>query len=257
MKKAGSRRSEAPAGGFPTPSIVPAPAASRRPPAGFTLLEVLFAMGMVSIVAVSLFASLGTAYRAREHARAAMDPVHAVHVALEMAGEDLRGALPPAGILAGSFLGVRGTEGAGLADALEFYRVAPLSPAADRLRRSGGVEKVELSLGLLAGDPLPVLLRKRTANLLSPRTEEPEAEVLCRHVTSFGARYFDGTEWQEGWDSTTRENVLPGAVQLYLKVEWPARRSGAPTVYEATGIFVPSCAPPLSTGTSSGTGTGS
>jgi len=272
---------------------------------GFTLLEVLLAMALVSVVAVSLFASLGVAYRARESARSTMNPVRAVHVALETIGKDLSGALAPTGILAGSFLGVRSTAASGLADAIEFYRLAPLGPdllaatggavqgrpttgaagavqggppsatagAAQARSLSGivggwagasyvtgrvaGIQRVELSLGLLSGETLPALLRQTTSNLLAPVLVEPDVEVLCRNVTSFGARYFDGTYWQESWDSTTLDNTLPAAVQVYLRVEWPAWRSASPVVYEATRTFVLACRQESSSTASSSSSGGS
>jgi hypothetical protein len=80
-----------------------------------------------------------------------------------------------------------------------------------------------------------------SGNLLSPSQVDPQVEVLCRRVTSFGVRYFDGTLWQEEWDSTTLGDVLPAAVQVVLQVEWPGRRAEPPTVYQATRTFVLAC----------------
>ena len=198
-------------------------------------------MAMVAIIAASLFASLHTGYRARESATAAMDPARAVHVALEMIGKDLECALPPTGVLAGTFIGTRNVPGTGFADTLEFFRPVPLAIALDTASRVESVQKIELALLALDGDSQSTLVRGITGNLLSPTAQEPQMEVICRHVTSFGLRYFDGTLWQEVWDSTTLGNVLPAAVQVQIRVEWPVRRSTTPTVYEATRTFVLSC----------------
>lgn len=224
---------------------------------GFTLLEVILSMAMVAIIAASLFASLYTGYRARESATATMDPARAVHVALEMIGKDLECAMPPTGVVAGTFIGTRNIPGTGFADTLEFFRPAPLAIALDTDARVQSVQRIDLALITLTGDRLPSLVRGVTSNLLSPVTMEPEPEVLCRHVASFGLRYFDGALWQEAWDSTTLGNVVPAAVQVHIRVEWPVRRSTTPTIYEATRTFVLSCAqPPVTTDASTTGGSG-
>jgi prepilin-type N-terminal cleavage/methylation domain-containing protein len=228
-----------------------------REAAGFTLLEVLMAMAMMGIVAASLFASLGTAHKARESARSVMDPVQAVTVALDQLGKDIECALPPTGILAGSFLGGPLAGGAGDADALEFYRPAPLATATDLEARLLGIQLVDISVETVQGDSLPVLVRRVSSNLLAPVVEEPVPEILCRHVTGFEVYFFDGTIWQETWDSTTLDNILPSAVRVSLQVAWPRYRSDEPTVYSATRTFIPSCRPTNVTGTMSTSGTSS
>jgi prepilin-type N-terminal cleavage/methylation domain-containing protein len=236
------------------PALLERRGSASRQPGGFTLLEVLMAMAMMGIVAASLFASLGTAHKARESARSIMEPVQAVTVALELIGKDIECALPPTGILAGSFLGVPLAGTAGEADAMEFYRPAPLATATDLEGRVQGVQMIELSVETIQGEPLPVLVRRMSANLLAPVVEEPVAEILCRNVTGFDVYYFDGTIWQETWDSTTLDNILPSAVRISLQVAWPRYRSDEPTIYFATRTFLPSCRPTNVTGTTSTTG---
>ena len=66
--------------------------------------------------------------------------------------------------------------------------------------------------------PGMVLLRRVTRNLLATRVEDPEAEVLCRGVRSFDLMYYDGTDWQEDWDSAAHDNTLPLAVLITLEL---------------------------------------
>jgi hypothetical protein len=70
----------------------------------------------------------------------------------------------------------------------------------------------------------PVLTRRIMRNLLTQQVEEPEEEILCRNVRSFSLRYWDGTMWQDTWDSTQLENALPLAVEMTLVIEHPGQR---------------------------------
>ncbi|HOJ40614.1 MAG TPA: type II secretion system protein GspJ, partial [bacterium] len=88
-----------------------------------------------------------------------------------------------------------------------------LRPAAD-LETAPGIVKVEY---LLSEEPEPKLLRRLTVNLLSPEEPEPIEELLCQPVSSFTLRYFDGSQWLETWDSTTRGDCLPVAVEITIE----------------------------------------
>ena len=55
-------------------------------------------------------------------------------------------------------------------------------------------------------------------NLLRTTVEEPAEEVLCRGVRSLDLKYFDGTDWQDNWDSAARDNTLPLAVEVTLQL---------------------------------------
>ena len=74
---------------------------------GFTLLEVILALAMVSLVALSLYASLQTACKARERASLSIEPARAASVSMELFRQDVESALTPNGILAGPFIGRR------------------------------------------------------------------------------------------------------------------------------------------------------
>jgi type II secretion system protein J len=62
---------------------------------GFTLLELLVAMAMVAILAVSLYASIQITFRAQKRAEAAVAPARTAQLALEMIGADLTNAMSP------------------------------------------------------------------------------------------------------------------------------------------------------------------
>jgi len=201
---------------------------TRRPRnPGFTLLEVLAATAMVAALAGSLFACLHIAFRARRSALSATDAVRRSSLAMQLAQADLHSACVPNGVLAGAFIGQTSRELAGPGgDMLTFYSTVAERPATVGL---GEIKKIEYACELEPEARGLNLVRRVTENLLSPQTLEPRTEVLCRGVRTFTLHYYDGTDWQESYDSTTQNNVLPKAVEMLI--EWepaPDQPAAAP-----------------------------
>lgn len=186
--------------------------------AGFTLLELLVAMGLMMVAASCLYTALYTGFRAHRSAVSAVEPTSRALNALELLKQDVLGVLPPGEGLAGAFTG---TDSAGLKDVdndgLVFYTTHVF---ADAEQVAGGLGKVEL---FLEEDPDEdygsyMLLRRTTTNLLAPREVEPDEHVLCRNVLSLNLRYFDGEVWVDSWDSTADANSLPLAVEIDITI---------------------------------------
>jgi general secretion pathway protein J len=184
---------------------------------GFTLLEMLLAMALTSVLAGSLYASMNTAFRGREAADRALGPAARVSATLAIIQDDLTAAVVPAGLLAGEFLGESSErDGGEAADVLYFH-----SRAADQsgLVPASPVVRVEYLVAEDEETGEAVLERRTTANLLAP--EEPEATpvAICRGVQAFDVAYFSGTDWSDSWDSTTVGNALPLAVNVTVELE--------------------------------------
>src|SRR5581483_7543693 len=62
---------------------------------GFTLLELIVAMGMVVILAASLYASMRIALKTTAGAEAALEPSRNMQAAMEIVRQDIQNALPP------------------------------------------------------------------------------------------------------------------------------------------------------------------
>lgn len=184
---------------------------------GFTLIEVLAATTMVAVLAASLYASLRIAFKARDSAEQAMDNVRAESMIVELIKADIQSAVIPTGQMADEFTGTSGrTLGGALGDSLVFYTTAcDVDPVAG----IGDVTKVEYSCEQVPGSEAMVLNRYVTTNLLSTMPQEPKAQIISRKVRSFTLRYFDGSDWQESWDSTQLENTLPRAVELTIELQ--------------------------------------
>ena len=181
----------------------------------FTLLEMMVALALMAILSSGLYASLHIGFRARTLAEATIAPVRATMLALELLRRDIESAPPPTGILASAFVGqdAKAEGTAADADTLVFC-----STAEDVAGDQPATRKIELALVPAAEGSDSILVRRVTANLLAPSTPTPVEEVLCRDVMSFNLRYFDGTAWVDSWDSGTRDNTLPIAVEARLKI---------------------------------------
>ena len=280
---------------------------TRRPPShaprrrcrAFTMLELIIATSMMAVLALTLYASLRVAYRARDTANATVGPARSAELAVGLVRRDLENALPPTGILAGPFIGQVGMEVANASE-VEFYTVAQptsvqlagsaggygssasssssfggrsgqsgqlggsssrsgsggpgIGGSVDDPTAFGGVRRVTfLVLPADDGTGGSVLVRRVQRNLLATTDPEPEDEVVCRIVTEFTIRYFDGSQWGEDWDSTEFNNALPMAAEVSLAVNPPAdsaagraaaaaAASGAtPVAYRASRIFFLAC----------------
>ena len=226
----------------------------------FTLLELLVAMTLMVVTAACLYTALYTGFRAKRSALSAVEPTLLAINAIELIKQDTQSVLPPGGILAGAFLGTdaRDTDGADT-DSLEYY-TAHIYTDNDYL--AGGLGKIELALEKDSDNERESyrLMRMVTTNLLSPRTVEPEQQVLCRNVKSLNLRYFDGEGWLDEWDSTSDANSLPLAIELGIQVLYNAAKS---TAQPQTRRLIQSFAIPCggaeqqdSESDNSGTGTG-
>ncbi|MCI0498151.1 MAG: prepilin-type N-terminal cleavage/methylation domain-containing protein [Planctomycetales bacterium] len=201
---------------------------------GFTLLELIVAIALMDVIAVSLYASMHIGFKAKTNTQAAMKPYQAVIPAFAFLRNDLNCAMTPNGLLAGIFLG-EDAVGADQkdADVLSFYTDS-YHPAPDeiasniiyveyRLEADSGRKDTSIQREDSAQDQL-VLKRKTIKNLLTTQTVVPDEEIICRDITGFDVKYYDGYSWLDTWDSTTQDNTLPRGVQIMLEFSPLARR---------------------------------
>lgn len=184
---------------------------------GFTLLEVLIAMALMAVIAMSLYSSMYVAMKSKRSIEAAVGPYRYLNPTFDFLQKDLACAMAPGDVLAGEFQGVDGSiAGAGGGDMLLFF-TSNYVPGEDEI--ACDIAQTEYFLESRDGWKELVLVRRQTTNLLSPKTVEGKSEVICRGVTSFNLQYYDGYEWLDTWDSTTQDNMLPAAVSISLTLK--------------------------------------
>ena len=112
-------------------------AARRR---GFTLLELLMAMGIAAMVIGSLYAAVRIGFRAESAAEAAVEPARAAELSMGLLRADFESAVAPSGVLRGTFVGTDASGDGGLgADTVQFYTLGdPLEPAVPAPLGGGG-----------------------------------------------------------------------------------------------------------------------
>ena len=183
----------------------------------FTLLELLVAMTIMSIIGASLYTSLHIAFRVRDSAEAAVEEARALEIAMSLIKEDLVSAMRPSGVLAGAFEGEDEQDGEGSdADSLSFYASDNVP---DETEIACDVRKVEVWMAEREDLDEKVIVRGTTVNLLSPQTLDPDEEILCGGVESLNFRYYDGSDWQEDWASGDNDDTLPEAVEITVSLE--------------------------------------
>lgn len=211
----------------------------------FTLLELLLALAISLIIVAALGASLYTAFHARANIQQALDDTRSSDLAGDTLSKELANALPPtpnASANANIFsTGAFATGGVligpfeGSATNVDFCTSGP----EPRANLQPDVREVEY---LLVGDTqsnYQMLVRRVNTNLLSPQTTTPPDQVICHNVTNFTLSYYDGTTWNDTWDSTQQSNALPVAVQFILELS--PRNPGEPTRQD-TRMIPLSCA---------------
>lgn len=183
-------------------------------PTGFTLLELLIAIALMDVIALTLYSSMYIGFRAKKNSQTILRPHQTVTPVFEIMREDFASILVPDGILAGVFEGsnVPWEDGQD-ADTLSVYTAGYFPSDAEI---ASNVIKVQYALDHDRIREQIVLKRYTTKNLLSPGTVEPTEEIICRGLSGFDVKYYDGTAWLDEWDSATNDAQLPLGVQVTL-----------------------------------------
>ena len=212
--------------------------AHRRDARGFTLIELVIALAMVAVLAVTLARTI-FAFKNTTYAEAAIEPSRSASLALDIIQADLQNALTPNvnstaqsgtnmtgavnatsdGVLVQSFEATQSQDDRGHeADDVIFFSTAESPKHVDSI---GDIKQIELTVQSpsTAGVNDHVLVRNVTGNLLAMTNINPDTEILCRGVSAFSIQYYTGSEWLTTWDSTQEDNTIPVAVQITLALD--------------------------------------
>jgi prepilin-type N-terminal cleavage/methylation domain-containing protein len=181
----------------------------------FTLIEVILAM----VISAILLAGVVTAFRQTLTLREQSSRVAETQTRLRVAETELRKALQnvalPGGLLGGTFVGTKEENGDQRLDSLSLNI---LSNALDS-RCLGDILNIEFVLEEDEDTGKYRLLKNVTRNLLTLEEEDPEETELLTDIYAMEITYYDGTDWQDSWDSSTVDNALPEAVLVHISFE--------------------------------------
>lgn len=191
---------------------------------GFTLIEMILAIGISAIVMLTISAVFFGALKLRDATQNLVDEATPVAQTINFLRHDLENVVTPTNgttkVLSGDFrIGNITSEGIGEPVAIEmFTTTGELSDA----QPWGDIQRVTYELR----DPTAKnssgrdLIRSVTRNLLTTATPDVQDEWMMSGVQSISFSCFDGSQWWNNWDTTgvTSLNTnLPTAVKVEIQ----------------------------------------
>jgi general secretion pathway protein J len=198
-----------------------------QPQSGFTLVEVLLAIGIVVTITTLLWSSFSSTLRIKRNTEEMADRYHTIHLALDRMARDLNLAYLSQNELP-SVIDRRTyfTYQPGMQTRLDFSYMGHQHLYRDS--REGDTAIVSYYVAPDPEDRRRTHLWRRESRRLVTQPElsktSGEAFVVCPDVVSLGARFFDArqNDWRDDWNTTTADgqpNRLPSRVHLELLVK--------------------------------------
>jgi prepilin-type N-terminal cleavage/methylation domain-containing protein len=187
-------------------------------PRAFTLLEVMIAMAVFAILMASLNSVLFSTLHLRAKTASLVEDNLALNQSLAIIKRDVRGLLPPGGILATNFYGLSSSSGMGTINHLDFYTTSGI---VEEGRLGGDIQMISYYLKRADSaerKPGFEFIRAVTRNLLPCKIVEPEEEALIAGVRALDFSFYSGADWRSTWDTSVMTN-LPTAIRLTITLE--------------------------------------
>jgi len=210
-------------------ALLPTPRARR----GFTLMEMVLAVGVCVIVLSAVTAVFFAAVRLRETTLQAVGESLPIQQALDLLERDLKGAMAPTtngvfsgvasgslnGIFSGDFrVGSLNSPGISQTVALELYTTTGVlrdnQPQADVQRVTYELQPARSGQNLV---------RSVTRDVLATVMQTPQDQVLLANVARVNIDCFDrdSGQWRNTWDTTLGDTNLPVAVRVQIEMDTP------------------------------------
>lgn len=195
---------------------------SRR---GFSLLEVLFAMTILSVMGIMVFGTLRTLVDATTRAEEALDELHLSETVLDQLSESLRSAAyfdsDPRRY---TFLYEKGTGNPPNDTFSWVTRSTAFLPSTYPTR--GSLNRLEISIETIDGETgLAVRAFSSLLDREGPEAEDVAPWLLTQRVKGLELKVYDlnRNEWVDDWE---RDNQLPVTLSLTLYVQPDESRTG-------------------------------
>lgn len=216
---------------------------SRR---AFTLLELLLAVLVFAIVLAAVHTVFFSAFKLRKRTTDAIERSLPLQQTLGIIRRDLANLVPPGGILAGQLQstptitttasGVKVSNSMSRQNSPQFFTAVGV---VDDNTPWGDIERVCYYLATPTNDtPGLDLFRSVARNLLPVAQDQTDDQFLLSGVDAITFQYYNGTSWQDTWDSTAVDtmtgltNNLPAAIKLQLQLHTENYAQGTPAPVE-------------------------
>jgi prepilin-type N-terminal cleavage/methylation domain-containing protein len=211
----------------------------RRAQAGFTLMELMLAVGLLALILVTLASSFGAVAHSKVHAEDRMVTEQDGRAIMWQLSKELRGAVQtPLEASKVLMIGQARRQNRLALDAITFSTLD-----AGHRRAIGSFAPEDTVVYELSPSPAQrgwsLLTRTQYSSLLSPSRALQGAipVILADNVLSLHLRYFDGSRWNESWNSgsSTSGQPLPLAIMIDLAMAAP----GGHTSYFSSEVAIP------------------
>ncbi len=198
---------------------------TRRAPRGFTLIEMMLAIGVLAMILAMLASSFSAIAHSKVHAEGRLMVDREGRALLWQLTKELRNAVQtPYTTSNVAMFGAGHMNGGTAVDTLTLSTFS----AGHRRALTGMTAETIVTYNLTSNPDQRgwyVLQRSQQSGLLT-NAVTPQTTVLADNVLSLHFRYFDGQRWGESWDSPSlpRGRQLPVAVAIQIQMAAPGGR---------------------------------
>ena len=198
---------------------------TRRAPRGFTLIEMMLAIGVLALILVMLASSFSTIAHSKVHAEGRLMVDREGRALLWQLTKELRNAVQTPYTASNVALFGNGHMGNGAP--IDTITLSTFS-GGHRKALTGLTPETIVTYNLTANPDQPgwhLLQRSQQSGLLTS-TVSPQTTTLADNILSLHFRYFDGQKWGESWESSSlpQQRQLPVAVAIQIRMGAPGGR---------------------------------
>ncbi len=212
------------------------PVPTRRAPRGFTLIEMMLAIGVLAMILTMLASSFSTIAHSKVHAEGRLIVDREGRALLWQLTKELRNAVQTPYVVSNVALFGSGHMGNGAP--LDTITLSTYSGGHRRAVNAMTPETiVSYNLSPNPDQPGSYLLQRSQQSGLLTSAVSPQTTTLASNVLSLHFRYFDGQRWSESWESASlpQGRQLPVAVAIQIQMAAP----GGHKMDFATQVTVP------------------
>jgi general secretion pathway protein J len=198
---------------------------TRRAPRGFTLIEMMLAIGVLAMILTMLASSFSTIAHSKVHAEGRLIVDREGRALLWQLTKELRNAVQTPYTVSNVALYGSGHMGNGAP--IDTITLSTFS-GGHRKALTGMTPETIVSYNLIANSEQQgwyLLQRSQQSGLLTTGGS-PQTTTLANNILSLHFRYFDGQKWGESWESSSlpQGRQLPVAVAIQIQMAAPGGR---------------------------------